>query len=243
MSVELRRPAFYALAQGGWRDAWTLLHPPYTAWHLSYFALGAALAPRLHVDRLLWGLAAFFLAVGIAAHALDELRDRPLRTGFGDSSLVAAAAVSLAGAVGIGVAGALTVTAALIPLVVAGALIVLAYNLELFGGRFHSDFWFAAAWGGFPALTGFVVEAKTLTAAGILITLACFAISYAQRRLSTPVRKLRRKTVSIAGTQELNDGRVEPITIESTMAPLEAALTALSFAMVLLAAALVTARL
>jgi hypothetical protein len=243
MSVELRRPAFYALAQGGWRDAWTLLHPPYTAWHLSYFALGAALAPKFHVDRLLWGLAAFFLAVGIAAHALDELRDRPLRTRFPDRALVGAAAVSLAGAVGIGVAGAVTVTAALIPLVVAGAFIVLAYNLELFGGRFHSDFWFAAAWGGFPALTGFVVEARSLTAAGLLITLACFAISYAQRRLSTPVRALRRRTVSIAGTKELSDGRVEPITIESTMAPLEAALTALSFAMVLLAAALVTARL
>ena len=36
------RPAFYALAPGGWRDWWTLLHPPYTLWHLSYVALGAA---------------------------------------------------------------------------------------------------------------------------------------------------------------------------------------------------------
>jgi len=96
MSVELRRPAFYALARGGWRDAWTLLHPPYTAWHLSYYALGAALAPRLYVDRLLWGLLAFFLAVGIAAHALDELRDRPLRTRFSDRALSVAAGVSLA---------------------------------------------------------------------------------------------------------------------------------------------------
>jgi hypothetical protein len=243
MSVELRRPAFYALAHGGWRDAWTLLHPPYTAWHLSYYALGAALAPTLHVDRLLWGLLAFFLAVGIAAHALDELRDRPLRTRFSDRALFVAAGVSLAGAVGIGIAGAVTVTPALVPLVVVGAFIVLAYNLELFGGRFHSDLWFAAAWGAFPALTGFVAEAKSLTAAGVLIALACFAISFAQRRLSTPVRMLRRKTVSLTGEQELSDGRVEPVTIESTMAPLETALSALSFAMVLLAAALVTARL
>jgi len=136
-----------------------------------------------------------------------------------------------------------TVTAALVPLVVVGAFIVLAYNLELFDGRFHGDFFFAAAWGAFPALTGFVAEAKSLTAAGVLIALACFAISFAQRRLSTPVRTLRRKTVSLTGAQELSDGRVEPVTIESTMAPLETALSALSFAMVLLAAALVTARL
>src|SRR5450759_2534553 len=38
-------PAFYAARGGGWRDYWTLLHPPYTAWHLSYVLLGAALSP------------------------------------------------------------------------------------------------------------------------------------------------------------------------------------------------------
>ena len=77
---ELDRPAFYALRPGGWRDLVTLLHPPYTAWHLSYVALGAAAAPTVHLDRLLAALAAFFLAVGVCAHALDELHDRPLGT-------------------------------------------------------------------------------------------------------------------------------------------------------------------
>src|SRR5205807_5019247 len=57
------RPAFYALRRGRLGDVVTLLHPPYTAWHLSYVALGAAAAPRLHLDRLLWALAAFALAV------------------------------------------------------------------------------------------------------------------------------------------------------------------------------------
>ena len=59
---------------GGWRDYVTLLHPPYTLWHLSYVAVGAALAPRFHLDRMLWAMAAFFLAMGVAAHALDELQ-------------------------------------------------------------------------------------------------------------------------------------------------------------------------
>ena len=88
--ARLRRPAFYALRPGGWRDLITLLHPPYTAWHLSYVALGAAAAPRIHPDRLLAAVCAFFLAVGIAAHALDELRGRPLRTGVSDRSLITA---------------------------------------------------------------------------------------------------------------------------------------------------------
>ena len=72
------RPAFYALAPGGWRDYVTLLHPPYTAWHLSYVVIGAGLAPKLYEGRLAAALVAFFLALGIAAHALDELNGRPL---------------------------------------------------------------------------------------------------------------------------------------------------------------------
>ena len=62
------RPAFYAAGPGPWRDWWTLLHPPYTAWHLSYVVIGACLAPRVDVGLLLLTLAAFFLAVGISAH-------------------------------------------------------------------------------------------------------------------------------------------------------------------------------
>src|SRR5512132_3310445 len=135
---ELERPAFYALRSGGWRDLVTLLHPPYTAWHLSYVALGAAAAPVLHGDRLASALAAFFLGVGVCAHALDELHGRPLATGLSERALVALAAVGLVGAIGIGLAGLAVVSVQLAPLVAAGAFIVVAYNLELFGGRFHS---------------------------------------------------------------------------------------------------------
>jgi hypothetical protein len=243
MSLEAGRPAFYAIGRGGWRDLITLLHPPYTAWHLSYYALGAALAPTLHVDRLLWGLAAFFLAVGVAAHVLDELHGRPLRTGFSDRALRLAAALSLVAAIAIGVAGVVTVSPALAPFVLAGGFIVLGYNLELFGGRFHSDAWFAAAWGGFPALTGYVAEADRLDWPGALLACACFAISLAQRRLSTPARNLRRRTRSLTGAHELIGGEVEPLTVQSLIAPLEGALSALSLAMVLLAGAAIAARL
>ena len=159
MSEAAGRPAFYALRTGGWRDLVTLLHPPYTAWHLSYVALGAAAAPELHPVRLWAALGAFFLAVGVAAHALDELKGHPLRTRLSDRTLWALATVGLGGAVAIGIAGLFVVSASLAPFVVAGALLVLAYNLELAGGRFHTDFWFAAAWGAFPALTGFWVMA------------------------------------------------------------------------------------
>src|SRR3954471_8443929 len=206
MGETVGRPAFYALRAGGWRDLVTILHPPYTAWHLSYVALGAAAAPELHPVRLWAGLGAFFLAVGVSAHALDELHGHPLGTRLSDRALALLAGTALAGAVGIGIAGLFVVSVTLLPFIVIGAFGVLAYNLELFGGRFHNDFWFAAAWGAFPALTGFWAMALGIhsfgaAAAGVLVTLSCFGLSVAQRRLSTPARELRRRTVAISGEQ------------------------------------------
>jgi hypothetical protein len=242
------RPAFYALQPGGWRDLVTILHPPYTAWHLSYVAFGAAAAPVLHPSRLWAALAAFFCAVGIAAHALDELHGHPLRTGLSNGALAAMASMGLAGAVGVGVVGTFVVSASLVPFVLAGAFLVLAYNLELAGGRFHTDFWFAAGWGAFPALTSFWANALGIhsvgeAVAGIAVTLACFGLSMAQRRLSTPVRELRRRTVAVTGEQQLADGTSREITAARLAAPLDGALKALSAGLVLLAAALVAVRL
>lgn len=244
----LERPAFYALRVGGWRDLVTLLHPPYTAWHLSYVALGAAAAPVIHLDLLLAALAAFFLAVGVAAHALDELNGHPLRTRLSEGSLVALAAIALAGAIAIGIAGVIILSPTLAPFVVVGGLLVVAYNLELAGGRFHTDFWFAAGWGAFPALTSWWVNTLELKhpdelVAGLAVASGCFGLSVAQRRLSTPVRELRRRTVSVAGEQLLDDGTSVPLSVERLARPLDGALRALSWAVVAIAVGLVAVRL
>jgi ABC-type branched-subunit amino acid transport system permease subunit len=239
---ELDGPAFYALRRGGWRDLVTLLHPPYTAWHLSYVALGAAAAPVIHIDRLVAALGAFFLAVGISAHALDELHGRPLNTALGRRALVAMAILSLAGAIAIGIAGMIIVSPLLAPLVAAGAAMVLAYNLEVAGGRFHNDAWFAFAWGAFPAFTGYFVNALAIRPEGILVAGACCLLSVAQRRLSTPARELRRRTATVTGEQVLNDGRVVELTPERLADPLEGALSMMWLALVLLAAGLIAVR-
>jgi hypothetical protein len=243
----LERPAFYALRRGGWRDLVTVLHPPYTAWHLANVAFGAAAATEIHTDRFIATLAAFFLAVGIGAHTLDELNGRPLKTQLSDGTLIALAVCSIAGAIGIGIAGCFIVSATLIPFVVAGGFIVVAYSLELFGGRFHTDFWLAASWGAFPALTSWWANtlsfgsAKTVVA-GALVAVGCFGLTAVQRRLSTPVRRLRRKTVSVTGEQRLDDGTVIPLSASELAGPLDGSLRGLSWAVVVLAVGLVVIR-
>jgi hypothetical protein len=238
-----RRPAFYAARTGRWRDWWTLLHPPYTAWHLSYVVIGASLAPHVNGTRLLATLLAFFAAVGVSAHALDELHGRPLRTGIPGAALVAATVTGLAVAVLLGVAGLTRVGLVLVPFIVAGPLLVVAYNAELFGGVVHTDAGFAAAWGVFPLLTAYVAQASALSVAAVLGAGAAFALSYAQRSLSTPARLLRRRVAHVSGSMTMSDGSIRHLDDSVLRAPLEQALRAMSWGLVALAAGLAVARL
>jgi len=236
------RPAFYAARPGGWRDWWTLLHPPYTAWHLSYVVIGATLAARVDGGRLAATLLAFFLAVGIAAHALDELHGRPLRTRIPSRVLVGTAVGALAGSLALGIAGISRVGAGLLVFMAVGVVLVLGYNLELFGGALHSDIGFAAGWGAFPVLTAYFVQAEALDVTACLAAVAAFALSFAQRALSTQARFVRRSTVAVDGTVTTTEGTVQAFDERDLLAPLERALRWMSVAMVALAAALLVAR-
>ena len=239
---EVARPAFYALAPGGWRDYVTLLHPPYTAWHLSYVVIGAALAPHWRPGILGLALAAFFLGMGIGAHALDELHGRPLQTRIGPATLVALAFISLLAAAAIGIGTALETNLWLLAFVGGGAFIAVAYNLELFGGRFHGTLWFALAWGALPVLATFFAAAGAIRAEAVLAAAFAALVSWVQRVLSTPVRMVRRQVRNVSGRIELTDGTELPVTRDSLSHFPETALRLLSAAMVALAVALVLLR-
>ena len=236
-----QRPAFYALEGGGWRDYWSLLHPPYTLWHLSFVAIGACVVPVIRPAYLGLALLAFFLAVGIAAHALDELRGRPLRTRIPDAMLIGAAALALLGAAAVGIYGASLVSWWGLVFIGVGGFLVPAYNLEWFGGTFHSDLWFALMWGGFPALAGAFAQMGRINVATLFVCAGCALISAAQRRLSTPVRRIRRKVTSVSGQITEGDA-TEPITEATLTEAPEGALRLMWIAMVALSVGLVITR-
>ena len=239
-------PAFYGRRSGPGRrrrdDWWILLHPPYTLWHLSYVAIGATVAPRFDGAKLTATLIAFFLGVGVAAHALDELHGKPLKTAIPDHLLIAAAAVSLAGAAALGVVGIGRVGIGLAAFIAVGIVLTCAYNLELFGGRLHNDVTFAAAWGAFPVLTAYYAQASTIRVPAVAAAVAAYGLSRAQRALSRPARDLRRRITSVDGTITYDDGRPVPLSTTALLEPLETALTRMTYAMAALAAALVAYR-
>jgi hypothetical protein len=240
--LRMARPAFYAARPGGWRDWWTMLHPPYTAWHLSYVVIGATLAPSTDATRLVATLLAFFFAVGVAAHALDELHGRPLHTAIPSAWLVTLGVGGLVIACALGFVGVATVGPGLLAFIAIGPFLVLGYNLELFGGWIHTDLGFATAWGAFPVLVGYFVQAERLDLTAVLGAVAALGFSLAQRSLSTPARALRRRVARLDGHVTMDDGSVHELNAPVLLAPLERALSSLSWATVALAIALLVDR-
>lgn len=241
MSTPANRPAFYAVGRGtgGLGDWITLLHPPYTLWHLSYVVIGAAVMPHLVLWRLGASLAAFFLAVGIGAHALDELHGRPLGTGIDAAVLWVTAAVTIGAAM---VMGLVYGGWKALPFVIAGGLLVTGYNLELFGGVLHSDLWFAAAWGAFPVLVGAYAQHLTLSLAAGAAAVAAFFLSLGQRALSTPARTLRRRVTGVTARITFADGSEAKLGRDDLLAPIERALRYFVCATSAVALAMVLAR-
>jgi hypothetical protein len=241
MSASGERSAFYSVGRGtgGLGDWVTLLHPPYTLWHLSYVAIGAAVMPPLVLWRLGGTLLAFFLAVGIGAHALDELHGRPLGTGINGALLVITAVVSITAAMTMGL---LYGGWKLLPFVLVGAVLVFGYNLELFGGILHSDVGFALSWGAFPVLVGAYAQHWTLSLAAGVAAVAAFFLSLGQRALSTPARTLRRRVTRVAVRLTFTDGTERELGRAELLSPLERALRFFVWATSAVAVAMVLAR-
>jgi hypothetical protein len=239
-------PAFYAqprfLHGTRLREWWTLLHPPYTALHLSLVMVGACLNGPVNSVRLAATLIAFFLAVGVGAHSLDELHGRPLMTTIPTRQLVIASCVGLGGAVALGVVGMVLVSPYLALFMGVGVLIAVGYNLELLHGQLHTTVVFILGWGAFPILTAYFAQHARLSVASLVAALYGALVTQLQRQLSTPARDLRRRTITADGVIVRSDGTTTSFDKQALLQPLEAALRTLCWSGVALALALAFVR-
>lgn len=186
------RPSFYARTGTARGDAWALLHVPYTLWHLSYVVIGAALADDLDVLRLIGTLVAFALGLGIGAHALDELHDRPLSTGLSDTTLRWLGWGGLGGGAAMAVIAAFVVSPVALVWGAVGVVLAAGYARE-WAEWIHTRVGFAIAWGAFPVLAAYWAQAEALSAGAGVVALAAWSTAMAQRALSSPARQVRRR--------------------------------------------------
>lgn len=224
-------PAFYALPKHlkgrRPRERWSVLHPPYTMLHLSLVTIGACLVGPVNLTRLAASLGAFFLAVGVGAHCLDELEGRPLQTSIPAWQLAGGAAAGLSGAVALGIVGMVLVSPYLGIFIALGVFIALSYNLELFSGLFHNTLVLILGWGAFPIVTAYYAQHGRVTLGAFAAGAFGALITLTQRILSTPARDLRRKVIAIEGTITRRDGSTEQVTRQLILRPLELALRTL----------------
>jgi hypothetical protein len=232
------------------REAWfftrheviNLLYLPYTGMVLSYVVIGAMTAPVLYIDRLGAALLAYFLGLGVGAHFLNEADGRHAQTGLSPRALWAIGLAALAGATGIGLYYALSVTLWLLPLIAAQVFFVLAYNVTRIGGtRFRGDAWFAVSWAALPFVTSHYLQTQTLTWGTGLLALALALTAAIQAGLSRWLKSWRRGP-PLAGLVL----RATPVPIPYTTGELierpERALRLVALLVVVLALAFVVAR-
>jgi hypothetical protein len=177
------------------RAAVGLLFLPYTGMVLSFTVIGSMLAETVHWDRVAAIVIIYFLALGIGAHALDALGSRavkPWGSVFTKRQLWAVAAGTVAVAYAIGLYYVVRYAPLLGVIAVLEGFFLLAYNLEWFRGRFHTNAWFAFSWGFLPVMAGYVIQTDSVSLAIVLVATAMAALSLVEINASRPYKALKR---------------------------------------------------
>ena len=186
-----------------------LLFLPYTGMCISFAVIGSFAASSVSWERVGAIALIYGLALGVGAHAADSIGSRKLKPWgslFSKKQLVAVAGVSLVAAYAIGVYYIVYFTPLLAIIAVLEGFFLLAYNLELFGARFHNDFWFCVSWGFLPVMAGYVIQTNAIDAIPVFIGLAAGLVSYLEIKLSRPYKELKRRGEGKARAARLEVG-------------------------------------
>jgi xanthine/uracil permease len=191
-----------------------LLFLPYTAMVLAFAVIGSMAAASIFWDRVLAIVLIYFLGLGIAAHALDALgskQTKPWGNVFTKRQLWILAAASLALAYLIAIYYMIRLVPWLATVAVLEGFFVFSYNLEWFGGRFHTDGWFAFAWGFLPVVAGYIIQTNTISAPALVLAASMALFSMVEIKASRPYKDLKRQRQSLKEAEKLLVQRYEAI--------------------------------
>lgn len=172
-----------------------LLFLPYTGMVLAYTVIGSMMAEQIHWDRVVAILIIYFLALGIGGHALDALGTKgvkPWGKVFSGRQLWALAVVSLVLAYALGLYYIILYTPLLGIIALSEGFFLLAYNLEWFAGRFHTDAWFGFSWGSLPVLAGYILQTNQLSVPVLIVAAGMGTLSLVEIKASRPYKALKR---------------------------------------------------
>ena len=173
-----------------------MLFLPYTGMCVSFTIIGSMLSESILWDRVLSIFVIYFLALGVSAHAADNLGSKKIKP-WGNFFTIFELKLMVIGGLSVsyilGVYYIITVAPLLLIIAIIEGFFLFAYNFELFNGLFHNNFWFAVSWGGLPLLAGFVIQTDSISALSLISSIIAFLVAYTEIRISRKYKELKRK--------------------------------------------------
>jgi hypothetical protein len=173
-----------------------ILFLPYTGMVMS-FAVWGSLSVEFSLDRLVSICLLYFLAVGISAHCLDALGSKKKPWGnISRTKLWLVSIISLTLSFSIGLYYAFLDSWLLFPIGIAEGFFLLAYNLELFRGKFHNNASFIISWGILPVFAGAAIQSNSISVETMIFAAIAGFASYVLITTSRKYKDLKRQNAN-----------------------------------------------
>jgi len=168
-----------------------ILFLPYTSIVTCFAALGAMTAP-FAIERIISICIIYALALGVGAHLLDAVGGKTKPWGnLPKRKLWGIALGALGIAFSIGFYFAFLDSPLLFVIGIIEGFFLFAYNLELFGGRFHNNVSTIFSWGILPVFAGSAIQTNSISFETIAIAGVTAVITYALITTSKQYKTLR----------------------------------------------------
>ena len=169
-----------------------ILFLPYTG-IVTCFSIWGSLSGTFELERLIAISLIYFLSVGVGAHYLDAVGGKTKPWGdLPKRKLWILALIAIGVSFSIGLYYAFLDSPLLFPIGIAEGFFLFAYNLELFGGRFHNNWSTVISWGILPVFAGSAIQTNSISLETIFIAGASALITYGLIITSRKYKELKR---------------------------------------------------
>ncbi len=167
-----------------------ILFLPYTG-IVTCFAVWGSLVEDHSIHRTIAIALVYFLSLGVCAHLLDAVGGKTKPWGELPRLKIAILAIATLGiAFLIGGYFAFLDSPLLFPIGIAEGFFLFAYNLELFKGRFHTNFWTVISWGILPVFAGSAIQTNSISIQTIILAAVSAILTLALVRTSKKYKGL-----------------------------------------------------
>ena len=155
-----------------------ILFLPYTSIVICFAALGS-LSGQFEIERLAAICIIYFLALGVSAHLLDAIGGKTKPWGdLPKKKLWLISMIVLGIAFSIGMYYVFLDSPLLFAIGIVEVFFLFAYNLELFGGKFHNNASTIFSWAILPVFAGSVIQTNSITIEAVMICGVSSIITY-----------------------------------------------------------------